>query len=124
MTQQARPFEGKTVAIDFDGVLHGYQRGWTGEEPLDPPVPGSREAVQWFIDRGATVVVMTTRAQTERGMEATIEWLEANDYPDVKVTNIKVPAVAYIDDRGVHFDPAAPDWVDVQERALALALRG
>lgn len=37
----------RTVALDFDGVLHPYTRGWTGYVPDDePPMPGALEFVQ------------------------------------------------------------------------------
>lgn len=33
-----------------------------------------------------------------------IEWLNNNGFPSMKVTNRKVPAVAYIDDRAIQFN--------------------
>lgn len=119
-----QPFEGKTVAYDFDGVCHSYVSRWTGPVPTDGPEPGARESMEWFIERGARIVVMSTRAETDEGRHATIDWLDKHGFPPgIEVTNRKVPAVAYIDDRAVIHAPGRDDWAAVQEAALALALR-
>lgn len=119
-----RPFEGKTVVYDFDGVVHSYTSGWTGPVPTDGPEQGVRESIEWFVERGAKVVIMTTRAQTEEGRHATLDWLDKHEFPaGIEVTDRKVPAVAYIDDRAVLHAPGRNDWAAVQEAALALALR-
>lgn len=44
------------------------------------------------------VVILTSRPK-----EQVIDWLNNNGFPSMKVTNRKVPAVAYIDDRAIQF---------------------
>lgn len=91
-----------TVAIDFDGVLNEYH-GWVSDRGLTRgPVPGAREFVQRCIDAGFEVVVFTCR-----DTESVQQWLEANGFPALTVTDHKPIAMVYIDDRGFRF---TGDW--------------
>jgi hypothetical protein len=100
---------GKTIAFDFDGVLHPYTAGWTGSVPADePPVEGAREILRDLRDAGFKLVVFSTRADHQEGLAGILAWLAKHDlsaYVD-DVTHLKVPAVAYVDDRAVAFRPA------------------
>jgi hypothetical protein len=89
----------KTIAIDFDGVLHKYSKGWRNGEIYDEPMEGAVGACKLLIERGYNLVVFTVRKNT-RAVE---EWLRKNGFPEMKVTNQKPKAVAYIDDRGIRF---------------------
>lgn len=95
-----------TVCVDCDGVLHSYTSPWAGVDVLpDPPVEG---AIEWLneITKAFNVVIFTTRGHSEKGREAVAAWLRENGYtgPDLEVTNIKVPALLYLDDRGWRFE--------------------
>jgi len=87
-----------TVCIDLNGVLDMYS-GWKGEGHMDPPRPGA----DWFLaelSQDYKVVVFTTQPA-----EQVWEWLREHrlaEWVD-EVTDRKVPAVAYIDDRAVTF---------------------
>lgn len=110
-----------TVVFDFDGVIHSYASGWTGMIPEDGPEPGALEAVQWAQSEGYEVVIQSTRAATQEGHTAMREWLRRYGFPDgLRVTDQKVPAVAYIDDRAVVHRPGQDDWNDVQRRVQQL----
>jgi hypothetical protein len=116
-----------TVAIDLDGVMHRYSRGWCGGDLYDPPVDGTREGVQAVMDAEAAFV-LTARED----LHAVVEWIKReleipaiadspvtsrhfwNDRGILLVTNKKYPARAYLDDRGVTF---------TQEGGWAQALR-
>jgi hypothetical protein len=96
------------VAIDFDGVLHGYQSGWQGAGVIaDEPVPG---AIAWLEDLAGhfEVAIFSTRCETAAGRWAIYEWLEARLEPDallrVSFAAHKPPALAYVDDRAIRFD--------------------
>lgn len=109
----------KTVAVDFDGVLHPYTDGWCGYTPADePPIPGAAEALAELCRLGFLVVVFSTRCDAPEGLDGTTTWLAKHDLLQyvVKVTHEKPAAVAYIDDRAVAF---RGDWkqalVDVYE---------
>lgn len=105
----AKALRGSTIALDFDGPIHSYRRGWTGYTPEDPVTPGALEFVQMLLAAGARVVVHTSRADSGPGIAAVYEYLARNGFPDLEVTYQKVPAAAYVDDRAVHFD-ANRDW--------------
>lgn len=86
----------KTICVDFDGVLNeydGYEEGDLGE-----PLTGSKEFIK-ELRRKYKVVILTSRSK-----EQVIDWLNNNDFPSMEVTNRKIPAVAYIDDRAIRFN--------------------
>jgi phosphoglycolate phosphatase-like HAD superfamily hydrolase len=124
----------KTVAVDFDGVIHAYSKGWQDGTIYDEPVPGAFDAIRSLTNAGIAVCVHTTR-----NPQATAGWLRARDVSAhseremaadgcpvgefwdrtdiVLVTNRKLPAVAYIDDRGIRFeswDQALEDLEDLE----------
>jgi hypothetical protein len=106
----------KTIAVDFDGVLHPYTKGWTGPVPEDePPSPGAREFLEWCAAAGYRVVVFSTRAQHQEGFDGILDWLEQWNLSRLvfDVTHTKPPAVAYVDDRAVPF--VGGDWTAVRE---------
>jgi hypothetical protein len=108
-----RPLDlGPTIAVDFDGVIHSYVSGWKGVDGIpDPPVPG---AIEWLNDvvTECRVVIHTTRAESPKGVAAIVEWLKRNGATpqlyNSTITNKKVPAVVYIDDRAFRFTGTFP----------------
>jgi hypothetical protein len=97
----------RTLAVDFDGVLHTYDKGWQGGMIYGEPVDGAVDAVNYLIRAGWTIIVHTSREE----LRAVREWLYANFGRDFVVTRIKPPAVAYIDDRAVRFT----NWEDIRK---------
>lgn len=103
----------KTIAIDFDGVLHRYSNGWQGGTIYDPPMEGAVDA--WFklMDAGFDLCVFTTREDTS----AVAAWMHKHfDFEkrighmyEPSITNQKPLAIAYIDDRGIRFT----NWSDI-----------
>lgn len=108
----------KTIAVDFDGVIHGYSKGWWDGTIYDPPMAGALDGLRALMEHYA-VFVHTTRSagpvaewliecgipavtvsQAEAGGEPLIFWTQRDL---VLVTNRKLPAVAYLDDRAVRF---------------------
>lgn len=98
----------KTLAIDFDGVIHSYKQGWTGEIPEDEPMPGVESALQKLYDDGWELIVFSTRNE-----DHIWDWLDKYGLHHffTDVTNTKIPAKLYIDDRGYHFE----NWEDTIE---------
>ncbi|MFG2963558.1 hypothetical protein ACGFZS_09740 [Streptomyces sp. NPDC048288] len=125
-----------TIAVDFDGVIHQYSRGWQDGSIYDPPMPGALDGLRTLME-GDAVFIFTTREPeqvaawlTEHGLATTTDdrcpcpnglyripdecstckgsgyltfW---NQRGQLLVTNRKLAAVAYLDDRAVRFT----DW--------------
>lgn len=91
----------KTLAVDFDGVIHAYREGWRGGEVYDRPVFGARYALH-VLAQTYRVVVFTARED----LGAVRGWLRLHslDQYVAEVTNVKPPAWAYVDDRAVRFE--------------------
>lgn len=105
-----------TVAVDFDGVIHKYGRGWHDGSIYDGPVEGAFDALHelmlvhavyiftcrpplpvanWITEQSGIECVLGNRAARQRF------W---NRRDVLLVTSKKFPAVAYIDDRGIRFE--------------------
>lgn len=113
----------KTICVDFDGVLNEYN-GYE-EDDLGEPLSGSQDFIK-VLRKRYEVVILTSRPK-----EQVINWLRHNSFPSMKVTNRKVPAVAYIDDRAIQFNGSykkvisqlnkfKPHWVETHYRLYDL----
>lgn len=89
----------RTIAIDFDGVLHRYQGYKNGR--IDGPIQGARAAIRRMMARGDTVVVFSTRDK-----EMIQQWLIDHHFPALHVTDVKQPFYVIVDDRAVPFEGA------------------
>lgn len=120
----------KTVAVDFDGVIHAYSRGWVDGTIYDEPLPGALDGLRTLMAHHAVFI------HTAREPEAVMPWLEGhgfdvtidercgrchgvggpcsscwgssqlrfwNERGQLLVTNRKLPAWRYLDDRAVRF---------------------
>jgi hypothetical protein len=114
----------KTIAVDFDGVIHAYSAGWHDGTCYDVPVQGAIIALKKLMKRHAVFVFST------RDPDQIIEWfarMKAAGLSDIEpptkiaegtyfwngsglgVSNRKIAAIAYIDDRGLRFT----NWQDM-----------
>lgn len=125
----------KTYAVDFDGVIHAYSKGWQDGTIYDRPMEGAVEALKRMLEEGS-VFIFTSREPEQimpwlqnLGFDVTIDErcgeclalpatigrkicevckgsgqiLFWNLRGQILVTNRKLPAFAYIDDRGIRF---------------------
>ena len=94
----------RTIAIDFDGVIHKYSQGFQGLlNAYDDPMDGVENALKTLKSAGKRLVVLSSRPA------GVIEnWLEKNDLKQYfdEISNFKIPASTYVDDRAYHFK----DW--------------
>jgi hypothetical protein len=86
------------VLVDFDGVVHAYSRGWDDGTAYDEPMHGAFQSLAVLDGYGYEVVIFSSR-----DAEQITAWLERHDFPPYRVTNVKEPAVAQIDDRAIRF---------------------
>ena len=103
----------KTLAVDFDGVIHRYSKGFQGlENAYDPPMEGAIEVLQRLKDKGYVLKIMSSRPAL-----VIEEWLEKYEMSGLfdAVSNSKFAATVYIDDRGFHFT----NWESVEEKLAA-----
>jgi hypothetical protein len=107
----------RTVAVDFDGVIHAYSKGWQDGTIYDEPLPGAFDSLRALMETYA-VFIHTTRdpatvgrwIKAQSGIETA--WFEViEDVPEfwneqgvLLITSRKFPAVAYIDDRAIRFE--------------------
>lgn len=92
----------KTIAIDFDGVIHKYSKGFRGlDNAYDPPMPGTEYALKELYDEGYTLKILSSRPK-----EVIYPWLKKYGLSEyiTEVSNHKFPATVYIDDRGFLFE--------------------
>lgn len=104
--------ETKTVAIDFDGVVHKSSMGYYDGTIYDNPVEGVKQALE-NLSTKYSVVIYTCKARQDRGLvnqktgtELIWDWLKKHDLDLYisKVTSEKPRAICYIDDRSYRFN--------------------
>ena len=109
----------KNIAIDFDGVIHDFSRGWHDGTCYGDPLPGSIEAVR-KISKTHNVIIFTAKVKPSRplvngktGHELVTAWLDKHGILDCvdEITCEKPRAQLYIDDKGYHFK----NWNDTLE---------
>lgn len=93
-----------TACVDFDGVIHNYGDGFGDGSIYDPPVEGTRLALEQLHAK-YKIVVLTARARSPQQVTDIWEWLHTYDLDSFvdEVTNVKPPAFVYIDDNALRF---------------------
>jgi len=113
------------IAIDFDGVIHQYSRGWADGTAYDDPVPGALKSIRDLLPFW-NIFILSTREPHDIEI-----WLKEHnapfpckvivdaDVPDkrwtvrgvVGITDRKLVSRYFIDDRAIVFDKNSPrEW--------------
>jgi hypothetical protein len=124
------PLALRTVAVDFDGVIHRYGQGIHDGTCYDVPMPGALESLR-ELSAVRPVAVLTARP-----LGLVWEWFDRHApsfplYPDhglhrewwdqlgtLLLTNRKIVAQHYVDDRALRFAAGRDD--DGEEWAATL----
>ncbi len=117
MSDQRKPI----LCIDFDGVIHSYDRGWQDGQIYGYVVPGFFEWAERAKEH-FHLVIYSSRSKTEEGVIAMGQWLPEqrrrwriatrfpNDGPaptEFEIAHEKPAAFLTIDDRAICFKG---DW--------------
>ena len=112
MKEVTTQFKEATIAIDFDGVIHKYSKGFQGlDNAYDPPMPGVFDALDELKEKEYRLIIVSSRP-----VPTIKKWLKKHDmehYFD-DVSNTKHPAKYYIDDHAIRFRKKDPNaWKSV-----------
>lgn len=114
----------RTIALDFDGVIHSYR----SFGPIDgAPIDGAFDCIRTLIQRHPIYILCAREwhgsAHSLAGLNYIPHWFEMHqlgiptyvdlnhegfwtDKSRILITNRKLPASIYVDDRAYHFQ----DW--------------
>lgn len=101
----------QTLALDFDGVIHSYEKGWQDGTIYGTVTPGFFDWAK-EMSKHFTLVVYSSRSRTPAGRGHMKRWLKAQwrlvggagRMPDFEFAATKPPAWLTIDDRCICFE--------------------
>lgn len=121
--------ERRSIAVDFDGVIHAYTSGWRVDEQGhgcidDDPVPGAIEWLSEIVQHYDVWIFScrmldSRRSHVERRMR---RWLYRHGASESLVdalhfTHEKPHADVYLDDRGLRFEGTFPSLETIRAAA-------
>ncbi len=117
--------EEKSIAIDFDGVIHNDYLGFHDGTIYGEKFPGVDNALKTICAMGFEIIIFTAKAKPDRplvnnktGIELVWEWLELQELGQyiVAVTAEKPRAKVYIDDKAYRHK----NWFETMEFLISL----
>ncbi len=111
------------IAIDFDGVIHNFDKGWHDGTCYGDPLPGSIAAIK-SLSKKYKIIIFTAKAKKNRplvngktGVELVRDWLEKHGLIEYvnEITSEKPRAKIYIDDNGYRFENWKKTLNDIEE---------
>lgn len=114
-------FEGESanIAIDFDGVIHDFSKGWHDGTCYGDPLPGAIESLK-DLSQKFNIIIFTAKAKPNRplvngktGKQLVEDWLVKYGVRDCvkEITSEKPRAWLYIDDKAYRFS----NWQDAMK---------
>jgi hypothetical protein len=115
-------FEGelKNIAVDFDGVVHNFDKGWHDGTCYGDPIEGSLEAIR-ELSKTYNVIIFSAKVRPDRPLvngkcdtELVEEWLDKHGVMSYvkEITHEKPRAQYYIDDKAIRFEN---NWKQILE---------
>jgi hypothetical protein len=108
------------ICIDFDGVIHNFDKGWYDGTCYGKPLAGALDAIK-MLSKSWNIIIYSAKVRHDRplvdgmtGYELVQEWLEKYNvlkYVD-GITHEKPRAQYYIDDKAIRFTT----WKNVLEK--------
>lgn len=107
---------GHAVCFDFDGVIHKYSKGWYDGTIYDTYNKNILELIQVLNKIGIPIFICSTREPTQiinwwnqqgffiDAIKVNEEDTFWNDMKFIGVTNKKLPAQLYVDDRAYKYE--------------------
>ncbi len=111
------------IAIDFDGVIHNFDKGWYDGTCYGEPLPGSLDALK-TLSKKYNIIIFTAKAKKNRplvdgknGVQLVKDWLEQYNVMQYisEITSEKPRAQIYIDDNGYRFETWNKTLRDIEE---------
>ena len=113
----------KTIAIDFDGVIHKNSKGFYDGTIYDKPIDGVEKALN-YLSKSHKLVIYTCKANPNRplvnkktGVDLIWDWLKKYDFDKYidDICYIKPNAKFYIDDKAINFKSWNQTLKDIRE---------
>lgn len=108
------------LAIDFDGVVHTFDKGWHDGTCYGEPISGSIEAIKELSNK-YNIIIHTAKVKKDRplvdgksGIDLVKGWIDKHGLTSYvsEITCEKPRAKYYIDDKAIHFT----SWKDTLEK--------
>lgn len=118
----------KTIAVDFDGVIHSFEDGWRNGEIYGKPTERCIEVLTQLKEKGYIIIIHTARITNLDGtisksrLNDLKEWLAEYKIPYDRIEP-KCVAMLYIDDRAINCNPTYDNvrtWDYVEKRICEL----
>ena len=103
-----------TICVDFDGVIHSYERGWQSGVIYGTVVPGFFEWVERVRDQ-FKLVIYSSRSKDDAGVIAMSTWLLEQRNKWIAAGGERHPTEP-LSMEFAHEKPAA--WLTIDDRAI------
>ena len=99
------------LAIDFDGVVHTFDKGWHDGTCYGEPIEGALDAIK-SLSSDWNIIIFSAKVRPDRplvngktGYELVDEWLQKHGVRKyvAEITHEKPRAKFYIDDKAIEF---------------------
>lgn len=103
-----------TICIDFDGVIHSYEKGWQNGVIYGTVVPGFFEWLE-RVRFDFELVIYSSRSKTDEGITAMGLWFHEQRNAWIKAGGERHPTEP-LEIKFAHEKPAA--WLTIDDRAI------